>query len=214
VLAVPATRIIIPMKIPLFPLDVVLFPGAALPLHIFEERYKQMIGECLRQKSVFGVVRARHEGLAVVGCTAEVTTVLHSYDDGRLDILCQGCKRFEIELLDNSRDFLQAEVDLIADDGMEATREQREQCAAMHFEMLHLSGSDGHDFPRMDLSTPISLTLAATIPSDPGFKQDLLSMRSDVQRSLRLLKFYDAVLPKLRGGAMLQQVPGGNGHIM
>lgn len=202
------------MKIPLFPLDVVLFPGAALPLHIFEERYKQMIGECLRQKSTFGVVRARREGLAVVGCTADITTVLNRYDDGRIDILCQGSDRFEIELLDDTRDFLQAEVDFISDDGQNATREQREQCAAMHFEMLHLSGSNGQDFPRLDLSAPVSLTLAATIPSDLVFKQDLLSMRSDAQRSLRLIEFYEAVLPKLRIGAMTQKVSSGNGHIM
>ncbi|MHB1020889.1 MAG: LON peptidase substrate-binding domain-containing protein [Acidobacteriaceae bacterium] len=202
------------MKIPLFPLDLVLFPGAALPLHIFEERYKQMVGECLQQKGAFGVVRARRDGLAVIGCTADITTVLNRYDDGRLDILCKGCERFEIELLDDSRDFLQAEVDFIADDGPKSTREQREQCAAMHFEMLHLSGSDGQDFPRLDLDTSISLTLASTIPSDPDFKQDLLSMRSDAQRSQRLLEFYEAVLPKLRLGAMAQKISSRNGHVM
>jgi Lon protease-like protein len=58
------------MKIPLFPLEVVLFPEAALPLHIFEDRYKEMIGVCLTEKIAFGVVCAQREGLAVVGCTA------------------------------------------------------------------------------------------------------------------------------------------------
>jgi Lon protease-like protein len=81
------------MKIPLFPLEVVLFPGAALPLHIFESRYKEMIGECLAGKSAFGVVRAQREGLAVIGCTAEIIRILEKYPDGRLDILCQGSQR-------------------------------------------------------------------------------------------------------------------------
>ena len=67
-----------------------LFPGASLPLHIFEERYKEMIGVCLAEKSGFGVVCAQREGLAVIGCTREIVRVLERYADGRLDILCQG----------------------------------------------------------------------------------------------------------------------------
>ena len=124
------------MKVPLFPLDVVLFPGTPLPLHIFEERYKEMIGECITDCSDFGVVRAQQEGLAVIGCMAKIVRVLHEYEDGRLDILCEGRDRFEIEMLDNSRDFLQAEVDFFNDDGAESTRRSREECLALHFEAL------------------------------------------------------------------------------
>ena len=105
------------MKIPLFPLEVVLFPEAALPLHIFEDRYKEMVSVCLAEKIGFGVVCAQREGLAVVGCTAEIVRILEQYPDGRLDILCQGANRFEIENLDNSRNYLQAEVDFFGDEG-------------------------------------------------------------------------------------------------
>ena len=128
------------MKIPLFPLEVVLFPGAVLPLHIFEERYKEMISICLAEKLTFGVVCAQREGLAVVGCTAEIVRVLQRYPDDRLDILCQGIKRFEIENLDNSRNYLQAEVDFFSDNGELATRPKREECIALHFEVLELMG--------------------------------------------------------------------------
>src|ERR1700758_4277754 len=122
------------MKIPLFPLDVVLFPGASLPLHIFEERYKEMISLCLAEQSAFGVVRAQQDGLAVVGCTARIMRVLHEYEDGRLDILCRGDTRFEIASLEETRSFLEAEVDFFDDDGTMASRQQREVCAALHFE--------------------------------------------------------------------------------
>ena len=105
------------MKVPLFPLDVVLFPGTPLPLHIFEERYKEMVRECRTEQTSFGVVRAQREGLAVIGCMAKIVRILHEYEDGRLDILCEGGERFEIELLDNSLDFLQTEVDFFTDDG-------------------------------------------------------------------------------------------------
>jgi Lon protease-like protein len=121
------------MKIPLFPLEVVLFPEAALPLHIFEDRYKEMVNVCLTEKVGFGVVCAQREGLAVVGCTAEIIRILEKYPDGRMDILCQGAKRFEIENLDNTRSFLQAEVDFFGDEGLPATRAMREECTALHF---------------------------------------------------------------------------------
>ena len=213
------TRIIAAvMKIPLFPLDVVLFPGAALPLHIFEEKYKEMIAACIERHQPFGVVRAQREGLAVIGCMAQIVTVLNRYPDGRLDILCEGGRRFEIELLDNSRSFLQAEVDFFEDDGKESTRAEREQCAAFHFEVMELTGvSDGHSVPLnmgLDLDAPVSFQLAWTLPSDLNFKQLLLGIRSDAERTTRLLEFYNAALPKLRRGAQATRAAGRNGHVM
>ncbi len=201
------------MKIPLFPLDVVLFPSTPLPLHIFEGRYKEMIGECLAQKSAFGVVRAQREGLAVIGCTARIVRILERYNDGRLDILCQGSDRFEIENLDNSRSFLQAEVDFFSDEGAVADRALREQCAALHFEAMELLGGDNVNL-RIDLDQPISFQLAAAAPSGLGFKQELLGLRSDGERTEHLLAFYEAMLPKLRRGVQASKVASGNGHVM
>lgn len=201
------------MRIPLFPLDVVLFPGAALPLHIFEERYKEMIGECLEGESSFGVVRAQREGLAVIGCMARIARVAHRYEDGRLDILCEGELRFEIEMLENARSFLEAEVDFFEDDGLEAPRELREECAALHFETLELAGIE-MDTARLSLDRPISFTLASSLPADLGFKQQLLNSRSDAERTERLRDFYLTVLPKLRMGARGANFARQNGHVM
>jgi Lon protease-like protein len=201
------------MKVPLFPLDVVLFPGTPLPLHIFEERYKEMIGECLLEKTGFGVVRAQREGLAVIGCIARIVRVLHEYEDGRLDILCDGGDRFEIEQLDNSRSFLQAEVDLFTDDGVEATRKSREECLALHFEVLELAGVE-HLPAHVDLDAPIAFQLAWALPSDLGFKQQLLNVRSDAERTHLLCEFYKTMLPKLRVGATANRVAATNGQVM
>jgi Lon protease-like protein len=201
------------MKVPLFPLDVVLFPGTPLPLHIFEERYKEMIGECLSEKSGFGVVRAQREGLAVIGCMARIVRVLHEYEDGRLDILCDGGDRFEIEQLDNSRAFLQAEVDLFSDDGAESTREMREECLALHFEVLELAGV-GHQPAHVNLDEPIAFQLAWALPADLGFKQQLLTIRSDTERTQVLCEFYKTMLPKLRVGAVATRVAANNGQVM
>src|SRR3954454_5760246 len=78
--------------IALFPLDVVLLPGAPMPLHIFEPRYKEMIAEALESKQPFGIVRAQQDSVAEIGCTAEVSEVVKKYEDGHLDILTEGQK--------------------------------------------------------------------------------------------------------------------------
>ena len=175
------------MKIALFPLDVVLFPSVPLPLHIFEERYKEMVGECLGRGLPFGVVRAQQEGLAIIGCTATITRVLRQYPDGQIDILCEGGRRFEIEQLDTSRSFLQAEVDFVEDEeGWPVTREERAECVAMHLEW--------------------------ELPADLGFKQQLLISRSDRERTRLLKEFYEELLSKLRMGALGRPQDSRNGH--
>jgi Lon protease-like protein len=201
------------MKIPLFPLEVVLFPEAALPLHIFEDRYKEMIGECIAGKIAFGVVCAQREGLAVVGCTAEIVRVLQNYPDGRLDILCEGAQRFEIENLDNSRSFLQAEVDFFRDEGLPASRALREECTALHFEVLEFTGGE-RPHQAFDLDQPVAFRLAWASPADLGFRLELLALRSDAERTERLIAFYSAILPKLRRGAQASTTAGRNGHVM
>jgi Lon protease-like protein len=201
------------MKIPLFPLDVVLFPGASLPLHIFEDRYKEMIDLCLQTQSSFGVVRARRDGLAVIGCTARIARVSHRYEDGRMDILCQGERRFEIETLDNSRAYLEAQVDFFDDDDEQAPRSLREECLALHLETMELAGIEIPSAP-INLDEPISFLLAATLPTDLGFKQQLLNSRSDAARTEHLREFYNAILPKLRAGATGRKAAAHNGHVM
>jgi Lon protease-like protein len=201
------------MKIPLFPLDVVLFPGAPLPLHIFEPRYKEMIARCLESQTPFGVVRAARDGLAVIGCTATVLRVLYQYPDGRSDILTQGLDRFEIEQLDDSRSYLQAEVDPLPDIGPPAARPEREQAVALHFEALALLGTIDPDFS-LDLDRPVSWLLASTMPADLAFQQQLLALRSDAERTHRLIDYYQAAIPKLRRGLQATIAAATNGHVM
>ncbi len=202
------------MKIALFPLDVVLFPGAPLPLHIFEERYKEMVAECIRGQCEFGIVRARRDGLAVVGCTASIVAVTRRYPDGRMDIFCRGERRFEIESLQDGRSFLQAEVDFLSDEEPASTRRDREECAALHMEMIELSGGDALQFPQLDLNRPVAFLLASTIPADLEFKQELLQLDSDSKRTRRLIEFYRAILPKLHRGFMVTKATTHNGHVM
>jgi Lon protease-like protein len=201
------------MKIPLFPLDLVLFPGVPLPLHIFEQRYREMIAECIANSAPFGVVRAQSDGLAIVGCTAQIVRVLHKYPDGRSDILTLGIDRFEIEQLDDSRSFLQAEVDLLPDTGVAADRSAREQCVALYFETMHLLGA-GEPNISLSFDAPVAYLLASSMPADLNFQQALLAMRSDQERTETLSSYYRAILPKLRSGAKASERASTNGHVM
>ena len=199
------------MKIPLFPLDVVLFPDAPLPLHIFEERYKEMISECMDTDAGFGVVRLQQEGLAVIGCTARIIRVLQRYEDGRLDIFAREMRDSKSRCWRTAVLILEAEVDFFEDDGEDASRALREECTALHFETLELAGLEVSTM-QLSLDAPISFALASALPADLGFKQQLLSMRSDEERTERLRDFYQAVLPKLRMGAHASRASGQNGH--
>jgi Lon protease-like protein len=203
------------MKIPLFPLDVVLFPGAPLPLHIFEERYREMMGECLENGAEFGVVRAQSGGLAVIGCTAGIARVLERYPDGQFDVLCEGRRRFEIEQLDNSRSFLQAEVDFFDDEApLDSSRDQRAACVALHVEVMKLAGVGQLSYS-LDLDREVSFQLAWELPADLGFKQQLLTNRSDRERTALLVKFYEVMLPKLhRGVGARTRDSNGHGPVM
>ena len=106
--------------LPLFPLQVVVFPRTQLPLHIFEERYKEMVGEAIRDNSEFGIVLVKEDGIVNAGCTVMVDKVLKSHPDGRMDIMTRGIRRFEIVMLDQEKSYLRGEVTYFDDDETEA----------------------------------------------------------------------------------------------
>ncbi len=196
--------------LPLFPLDVVLLPGSPLPLHIFEPRYKEMIGECLARNAPFGVVRALEEGMAEVGCTAEIVSVTKEYSDGRMDLVAEGHKRFEVLELQRERAFLQAEVLLVPDEPGAAAEEDKARAIQAHLEILSLAGAV-QDLSAADQSA-LSFYLAGSLPLDLDFKQNLLAMRSESERIQSVAAYLENILPNLRRAAKTREKAGGNGH--
>ena len=197
--------------LPLFPLEVVLLPGTPLPLHIFEPRYKEMIGECLASNAQFGVVRAVEEGIAEVGCTAEIVTVTKEYPDGRMDLITEGRKRFEVLEVNQERSFLRAEVLLVPDEPGASAPEDRAKAVQLHLEILSLAGAV-QDLSAADQSQ-LSFYLAGSLPLDLDFKQKLLAMRSEGQRIQAVTAYLESILPKLKRAAKAREKAGGNGHI-
>jgi Lon protease-like protein len=192
--------------LPLFPLDVVLFPGVPLPLHIFEPRYREMIGECLQDKSQFGVVRSQDEGVAQVGCTAEIVAVTKNYDDGRMDIVTRGRERFELLDLNHDRSFLQGEVVFLADEPDKPQAVELSRAIKLHQEILALAGAQ-QDLAD-DSEFPLSYQMAGSLPLDLDFKQTLLSMRSENERIQAISKYFETV----RRAVIARHKASGNGH--
>ena len=197
--------------LPLFPLEVVLLPGTPLPLHIFEPRYKEMIGECLRNDAPFGVVRALEEGVAEIGCTAEILTITKQYPDGRMDLIAEGRKRFEVLEMNQERSFLRAEVLFVPDEPGNAVEEEKARAVRLHLEILSLAGAV-QDLATVD-QNQLSFYLAGSLPLDLDFKQNLLGMRSEEQRLQTVAKYLEEILPRLRRVAQTRQKAGGNGHV-
>lgn len=197
--------------LPLFPLELVLLPGTPLPLHIFEPRYKEMMGECLANSAPFGIVRALEQGIAEIGCTAEIVTVTKEYPDGRMDLICEGRKRFEVLEVNRERSFLQAEVLLVPDEPAIAAQEERAKAIQLHLEILSLAGAV-QDLSAAD-QTQLSFHLAGSLPLDLDFKQQLLSMRSEGQRLQAVAAYLEAILPRLRRASRTREKAGGNGHV-
>ena len=196
--------------LPLFPLDVVLLPGTPLPLHIFEPRYKEMIGECRANNAPFGVIRAVGEGIAEIGCTAEIVSVTKEYPDGRLDLIAEGRERFEVLELNRQRSFLQAEVLLVQDEPVTPTEEDSARAIQVHLEILSLAGAV-QDLSAADRSI-LSFYLAGSLPLDLDFKQKLLAMRSENERIVAVATYLEGIVPNLRRAAKAREKAGGNGH--
>jgi Lon protease-like protein len=191
-------------------LDVVLFPGTPLPLHIFEPRYKEMIGECLGRNGPFGVVRALEQGVADVGCTAEIVAVTKQYPDGRLDIVSEGRKRFEVLQLNHERSFLRADVLIVDDEPSVLSQKESGRAVQLHAQIMKLAGAV-QDLSAANMAT-LSFYLAGSLPLDLDFKQKLLALRSESERVVVLADYIEALLPRLHRAAHARQTAGGNGH--
>jgi Lon protease-like protein len=180
------------MEIPLFPLNTVLFPGNTIPLHIFEERYKQMIGECIAEKRPFGVVLIR-EGREVggtaepfeVGTTARIVEA-QALDDGKLNITALGIQRFRVLGIRRREPYLVGDVEMLTFD---EEREDEPDDARLH-ELAARAGALFAEYVRLNLALTHQWSRTIEMPSDPGPLADFIAHRLavDLQAKQRLLE--------------------------
>jgi len=201
-----------PDRIPLFPLNVVLFPGEQLPLHIFEARYRHMVYDCLQTKSPFGTLLALPDGVVRVGCTAEITDLIKKYEDGRMDILTTGRERFRIVDLLTENPLLEGQIEYLEDcdfllepDKRQKLLDSYETCHALLFTSV----------PKDFSAAPpqrLAYSIASALPLDLLWKQQILELRSEAERQERLLRYLRDWTPHLQKAETLRHRAAGNGH--
>jgi Lon protease-like protein len=195
--------------LPLFPLQVVLLPRTPLPLHIFEDRYKEMFADVLREDSEFGVVLITDKGICNMGCTAIVDEILQRYDDGRIDLLATGRRRFEIRSLDDDKSYLRGDVEFFDDDEFETPSADTTARAMSGFEALR--GVEELEAEPQMSDPQLSFQLALPI-SDLDFRQLLLSTRSEAVRMKQLADFFPGYIVRQRHKLHVKSVAPHNGH--
>lgn len=214
-LEAPASPQVTPLPdglLPLFPLELVLFPHVNLPLHIFEERYKEMIGECLRNQWEFGILAVVGETVKPIGCTASISEVLDRFPDGRMNILTRGRRRFEVSDLNEERSFLRGKPRFF-DDGEEASdlADLPKQAIDLYDRLRRLVELENEVFhePRPTAADlQLSFRLMAGLPVDVTWKQDLLELRSERERLTRVIRFFEQLVEHLEQFRKEQPPPG------
>ena len=206
--------------LPLFPLELVLLPEEPLPLHIFEERYRMMIGECLKAKAAakgqqeFGVVLLQGQAVSPVGCTARIVNLTRQYEDGRMDILTVGKRRFEILLTNEEKPYLQGAVDYFEDEGPDVPSDAAAEQAIERFREVMRKLRHAAEMP-IHLPRPyryLSFRLASALPLDLEFKQQLLTLRNEPERLTLVQRALEILMSQLDRIQVSQKKAGGNGH--
>jgi Lon protease-like protein len=168
-------------EIGLFPLGIVLLPTERVPLHIFEPRYRELIGECLAGDAEFGLVYADEDGVREVGTRARVSDVLERFDDGRLNVVVVGGSRFRVERLTRGRSFMTAEVEAIEDEDRSVESDTAARAAGSFRALAALAGAELEEAPD-EASPQLSYELAAQVELAADAKQGLLESRSEQER--------------------------------
>ena len=201
-------------RIPLFPLGVVLFPGLRLPLHIFEERYKLMISRCTDKQEHFGIVLASDDGIATVGCTAQILRIVKTYEDGRMDIVTGGESAYRIHELYNDQPYLEGDVEMLPDDPQQASPQSAKELRAI-FERCYRVIHNGAE-PEADDDPQVSLAyrVAAELPLDLEVRQAILEIRAEPERRALLIERLNSALPQLERIYSARSKVSGNGHAL
>jgi Lon protease-like protein len=180
---------------PLFPLGIVLLPEEVVPLHIFEERYKLMVGECLEQEREFGIVWLSDSGLRDVGCTASITELLETMDDGRMNILVRGSRPFRMLRRIEELPYPAGDIELLDDDSIEPDPASLEETRKRYADLVERLTDSRPDSAQLDELGAYGI--AATIDFAHDAKQSLLESRSEEERLTMLSELIEAAMKRV-----------------
>ena len=196
----------------LFPLNLVLLPGEQAPLHIFEPRYRELIGECLEEGREFGLVLADDDGMREIGTRAGVIEVLDRFPDGRLNVVVEGRDRFRLLEITEGQSFATASVTEVEDDAGESpTDEEVEECLAAYERVLSAAEAE---LEELDLSADsIAYQIAARVDLGTEVKQGLLELRSERERVVRLAPMLNRAADVVERDREIRERASANGRV-
>lgn len=197
--------------LPLFPLNLVLYPGEQLPLHIFEERYKELTQYCLGHDVPFGIVWKEDDTMAEVGTTARIQRVVNEYDDGRMDIAVQGEERFRLLDLRDEKSYYTANVSLLEDEDEPLDLDLKERVITQHMKLLELAGRTVRPDLYEDVDK-LSYVLARNAVLDGEQKQELLERLSENERIRYLIHHFESLIPRVEQKEDVNRRIRSNGH--
>lgn len=200
-------------EIPLFPLNVVLMPGTPLPLHIFEERYKQMVDECLESEAEFGMILADESGTRRVGCTARIVELVQRYEDGRMVILVEGSRRFELNNILTGKSYYVGDVEYLEDEPGEDVTALAEECIALLGRVIEAAteGSVG-----IEIEPPyrnLSFAIAGRIEFDLETRQGILELPTEKERLTKVKELLTEAAERLEHDKAAREIAETNGHL-
>lgn len=199
-------------KLPLFPLGIVLFPGERLPLHLFEPRYRAMAADVLETDAPFGLILSEDGTLADVGCTARIERVINRYDDGRLDVLVRGERRFRLgALYEGEKPYVQADVELIEEPEEPLDNGEKERAITQHIRLLELAGRTVRPSLYENVAH-VSFVLAHNAGLSLRQKQDVLELPSENDRIGYLTLHMEKLLPRVEQVEAVRKKVQSNGH--
>jgi Lon protease-like protein len=180
---------------PLFPLGLVALPTELVPLHIFEERYKTMIGHCLDEGSEFGIVWMAEDGLRPIGCACEIAEVVERMEDGRINLIARGTRAFRIDARQEELPYPAGTVEFLSD---RAEETDPEAASAAHEAYAELVNEATDREPDMEeIAAMSAYQMAATVEFGLDAKQGLLDLRSESARLRLVARLFRAALKRL-----------------
>jgi Lon protease-like protein len=180
---------------PLFPLGIVALPGEMVPLHIFEERYKTMMNECLRDEREFGIVWLSDDGLREVGCACEIDRVLERMDDGRMNLLARGTRPFRIVERQGHLAYPAGVVEFVEDREEQPDPSLLEAAHEAYGELV--KRATDREPTEEELAEMSAYAMAATVDFGLDAKQGLLDLRSENARLRLVARLFRAALKRL-----------------
>ncbi len=198
-------------EFPLFPLGLVALPGEAIPLHIFEERYKTMMNECLRDGTEFGIVWLSDDGLKETGCACSIERVLERMEDGRMNLLARGTRPFRVLERQAHLAYPAGVIEFLTDKTESPDPELISGAHEAYAQLVRRATDQDPD--ETALVEMDAYAMAATVDFGPDAKQGLLELRSENARLRLVTRLFYAAAKRLDLVERAQERAQSNGKV-